>query len=1128
MKSRENFVRKIKLQITALLVFVVMIANAQQVVGEFSVHLFPVTSNEGLSQGFVPSIIQDHRGFIWFATKDGLNKYDGYSFTVYRHDPGDKFSIGDNLIQEIFEDSRGYIWISMPRETDVFDPYTETFQKISLAKINGAEPPTIYQLTEDSLGNMWGHCSTGYEELKLTPTNKNNAISFGEKYSVAALLAKEELKRYKLFFEPDIIAFNYSGDMWITKNDSLFIISEKDQLEGKITNGFADAEFCHLPGARIYNFEFDRPHHTTFVSTSEGIILYDNKTKSIAKTYAASIPNFVEKSLMKADANGNLWIFMNDRLSIFNSVTGNLSDVTPKNIDEKKWLSYSIKSILVDRSGIIWMGTNGYGCFKYNPRVSCFKLYDEKIASGLTGDNKGRMYVRQNGDIYRFDPSNEKLGEKMFTDAVFQLDISGQKHFPDDFVQDNEGIYWLNYGSGHLARYDEKNKKIKFFSVEIPEAGSKINFSRIWLDNSQHPWVAIESSSSAYIAHFNPVTEEFDAPVSFPEKRTNKLYSFVSAVLPGADGKIWFGTMQGLFCYSIANKSWQAWKNIPGNNESLSNDVVFSLCFDPIDPAKYIWAGTNSGGLNRLDIAHGTFLHFTEKQSLPNNVVYGLLPGDSANIWLSTNKGICRFNVNTHTCKNYFASDGLQGNEFNRYIYFKSGDGTLYFGGVNGLNFFKEEDLYFKDVPPIISFTGLRLFNEEISFRDSNAIISRPIDFLDELVLNYNQNVITINFVAMDFASPDKNQFKYKLEGFDKDWVFSGTRHEAIYTGLAPGEHILYVKAANSEGIWSDQSKSIRIIILPPWWGTWLAKTFFIIGIITIVAGIILLRTASLRRSRNILEGKVRERTQKLNESLIDLKQTQKQLIKNEKLASFGQLTAGIAHEIKNPLNFITNFSELGGELIDELRTAKSDEERDEILESLKNNLVKINFHSARVDSIIKSMLNHSRTAGATKQVTDINTLCEEFTNLAYHSMRANVQDFSCQLKKNLDKELPKLEAVPQDISRVLLNLLNNAFYAVNEKRKTATGDYKPEVVITTMRENNMAVVSVRDNGCGISPEAMEKLFDPFFTTKPSGEGTGLGLSISYDIIQSHGGKMTVESRPDEFTEFTFRIPLKS
>ena len=273
------------------------------------------------------------------------------------------------------------------------------------------------------------------------------------------------------------------------------------------------------------------------------------------------------------------------------------------------------------------------------------------------------------------------------------------------------------------------------------------------------------------------------------------------------------------------------------------------------------------------------------------------------------------------------------------------------------------------------------------------------------------------------------------------------------------------------------------------------------------------------------------EAYKKLNLLLHTLKETQAQLIQFEKMASLGQLTAGIAHEIKNPLNFITNFSELSRELVDDFLSAKSEDEKKEFAGYLKANLSKINEHGKRADSIVKNMLAHSRGKAGEKQVTDINQLCDEIFNLAYHGMRASVPDFNCEMKKEFDQALPKINIIPQDISRVLLNLFSNAFYAVKEKsnkeQQQGVLNYLPQVLLKTKFFNDSVSIAIRDNANGIPEDIREKIFEPFFTTKPTGQGTGLGLSISYDIVtKGHRGELKVESKPGEFTEFIIRLPV--
>ncbi|WP_235299429.1 sensor histidine kinase [Portibacter marinus] len=278
------------------------------------------------------------------------------------------------------------------------------------------------------------------------------------------------------------------------------------------------------------------------------------------------------------------------------------------------------------------------------------------------------------------------------------------------------------------------------------------------------------------------------------------------------------------------------------------------------------------------------------------------------------------------------------------------------------------------------------------------------------------------------------------------------------------------------------------------------------------------------------LEQQVKERTAELKNSIEHLKATQDQLIQSEKMASLGELTAGIAHEIQNPLNFVNNFSELSSELIDEMNTELSSGELEEaklIAEDIKDNLGKINFHGKRAENIVKAMLQHSRKSTAEKESTDINQLAEEYLRLAYHGLRAKDKSFNATLITDLDESVPQIKVVPQDLGRVILNLITNAFYAVNEKGQLNLPNYAPTVTVSTKNLDENIIIKVSDNGNGISDEARSKIFQPFFTTKPTGQGTGLGLSMSYDIIKSHGGSISVKTENGAYTEFTIQLPKK-
>lgn len=265
-----------------------------------------------------------------------------------------------------------------------------------------------------------------------------------------------------------------------------------------------------------------------------------------------------------------------------------------------------------------------------------------------------------------------------------------------------------------------------------------------------------------------------------------------------------------------------------------------------------------------------------------------------------------------------------------------------------------------------------------------------------------------------------------------------------------------------------------------------------------------------------------------LKKALDELKAAQFQLIQREKMASLGELTAGVAHEIQNPLNFVNNFSEVSTELVDELRKEIDDGNKEEaiaIAVDIKENLHKVVYHGKRADAIVKSMLEHSRASTGKKEPTDINALADECLRLSYHGMRAKDKSFNATIETRFDESIRKINVVAQDVGRVLLNLFNNAFYTVTEKRKTLAEGYQPTVSVTTKRVNDKIIISVKDNGIGISEKIVDKIFQPFFTTKPTGQGTGLGLSLSYDVIKAHGGEIKVETNEGEGTEFTVELP---
>jgi signal transduction histidine kinase len=402
------------------------------------------------------------------------------------------------------------------------------------------------------------------------------------------------------------------------------------------------------------------------------------------------------------------------------------------------------------------------------------------------------------------------------------------------------------------------------------------------------------------------------------------------------------------------------------------------------------------------------------------------------------------------------------------------------------------------------------------------------------------------DYSVLSFTAPEKNSIKFRLIGYDKDWIVSKGEQRAFYTGLEPGEYRFEVLGSNNDGLWATTPATYMFEVGPMYYQTIWFRGLLMLAFGAGIWALIRWRTKATRAANLKLEQQVAQRTAELQTSLDKLTSTQKQLIQSEKMASLGELTAGIAHEIQNPLNFVNNFSDLSNELIDEMKSAFKNGEQEEgfsIADDIKQNLEKINHHGKRADAIVKGMLQHSSSGSGKKEPTDVNALADEYLRLAYHGLRAKDKSFNATFKTDFDESFGSINIIPQDIGRVLLNLINNAFYAVNEKN-TPTGllinnkMYEPTVSVSTKKVGDKVLISVQDNGNGIPQKIVDKIFQPFFTTKPTGQGTGLGLSLAYDIVKAHGGDLKVETlsaeaaaqtgKESEGTIFIIQLPIST
>jgi signal transduction histidine kinase len=411
------------------------------------------------------------------------------------------------------------------------------------------------------------------------------------------------------------------------------------------------------------------------------------------------------------------------------------------------------------------------------------------------------------------------------------------------------------------------------------------------------------------------------------------------------------------------------------------------------------------------------------------------------------------------------------------------------------------------------------------------SILAASLKDTKEISFRHDQNVFSFSFNAIDYSPDESKHYYYKLENYDKEWQQVNPNNQLYYFNIPPGQYKLRLHSINTM-YGKSVEKMLLINILPPWWKSWWAYLFYAIGTILLILSIHrFLRARVIKQERERNRAHELAQAKEIEKAYHQLKNTQAQLIQSEKMASLGELTAGIAHEIQNPLNFINNFAEVNAELIDELNEGVERRAYDDlpgIARNIRDNEQKIIFHGKRADAIVKGMLQHSRSSSGVKEPTDINALADEYLRLAYHGLRAKDKSFNATMKTDFDENIGLVNIIPQDIGRVMLNLITNAFYVVNQKKKQEAIGFEPTVSVITKKHGDNIMVSVKDNGNGIPKEVMDKIFQPFFTTKPTGQGTGLGLSLSYDIVKAHGGQLSVETKEGEGTTFIIQLPLSN
>jgi len=1086
---------------------------------EIDLNIWQQLSGTAPNTRFTTALLKDRYGFMLQATTNGLYRFDGNKLSTI---------IPEDMINSMCMDSLGNLWyINMGINSSELVKVDFSNQLVGRAALPLMISYNMKMIVAPD-GNIWIPGSENSPPLIINPDAMSLRIP--DSNSVFGN------SKYYCF------AFDDNGRAWLGTSDGIDML---DMGKGLLYHlgkdeGFVEERVFAMIGGKDGDI---------WASTRNGVLSI-NIDKGIITRYFFDIEADFVTTMMMFDKTGQLWSATSDGAYILDIENKRIRKIDTKDKvnsnyfmsvyddgENKIWLStmsydasrsvYSIgqygesvfmtdfsnvTSLVTDSKGNCWLGTDK-GLFMINPRLG--RYWEITVSDGLAhrdflniSQQNGRVIINTFGGYNIFNPQDNQLtritkNEGLYTDTVYNLLI------------DRQGNKWVSGVTPGLTIYDYMNRWVLHLDALGRIENTIISFTGQIKDDRIFILPAIGSPG---IIDMKNNTIQF-----MKDDKFAKLFP-TSCFLLDTHGQAWIGrTSDEIGLYKI-DADWKTYSCFD-RNDVFFNENIFSIL-------EY---------KNKYFVATDTKIFIlTPPEVAPSRQWESdILQYSDFLVRKQYN-----FNSNSITLEGkYLCGDKqlaiIQG------ILPDTSSGKTFITGLK----VKENDLHFLDYTLPNEITkGKGKLHTALGFTTKGNVswdsLEGPYHLPVNLSLSNDQNVIRFRFAALSSGRSDSTKYAYTLEGFDEKWTFTDNMQTETYLNLSPGDYTFKVSSRWKNGKWAAPA-ALSFTIRPPWYATWWAYVIYSIVALSLLRLYIVFRSKELIRKNKLLEAKVDQRTEELQKSLDKLKNAQKQLIQAEKMASLGELTAGIAHEIQNPLNFVNNFSELNNDMLNELKSErlKPIDERDyaledELINDVYVNSEKINYHGKRADAIVKGMLQHSRATSGNKELTDINALCDEYLRLAYHGMRAKDKNFNCEMKTEFDPSILKINIVPQNIGRVVLNLINNAFYAVHEKSKglTSTNEtFTPSVVVGTHNLGDKIEIRVADNGDGIPENIKDKIFQPFFTTKPTGQGTGLGLSLSYDIIKAHGGEINVTSlsthdnsignKKNEGTQFIIQLP---
>jgi signal transduction histidine kinase/ligand-binding sensor domain-containing protein/DNA-binding response OmpR family regulator len=1080
-----------------------------------------LSSKDGLSSSMAWSLAQDHRGFMWIGTYDGLNVYNGYEFKTYRHEPDNPHSLSHNFVSSLLVDQQQRLWVGTPQGLNLYDAEKDQFTRITPSGNPETVSPNVLWIYEDPHHTIWAGTSDGMNFLnEVTGQFERPAMLDRMRISspVTALL-QDKTGRYWLGTEGGVYAYQpQTGHFTLFRHDPAQPLS--------LTH---DNVYALLEDSRGNIWIGSSGGLDLFLPEQGGFRNFRNDTEFSNASIFSEIRSIVEST------DGNLWLGTYDGgLKKFDLSSHTFTSFRRDPKDQHSLADNSVKKILQDEQGGVWVatfrGVSYTDLYQMQFEHVEHKTYDpgsltDNFVTALFQDSQGALWVGNRYGISQYHPQADRFTHYLHS-PTDPASISDGAILA--ITEDPDGNFWCVTHTWSLNRFDRQKKVFHHYNVNVKDRSllkDKINFVLSTQDGNV--WVSFTKGISRY----DKATDSF---TNFPIP--DSLYKgSISLLFEDSHRNLWAVSRGTIYLFDREKNQFSRPRIIPESLPAFQITDVYE------DKKNNLWIGSIYNGLVAYNLNTKQARAFTAPNDLPNLFIKGIQEDQKGNIWLSSSTGLCQFNPATKEYTMYGLADGLKNSEFNQGVYLVAPDGKMWFGGHNGISVFFPDQLRKNPNVPKVAITNFQLFNKSVPV-GPNSPLKKSITETTHLDLDYTQSVLSFEFVGLNYNAPEKNQYAYRMLGFEDDWNYSGTRRHVTYTNLPPGKtYTFQVKASNNDGVWNEEGTSLQIYIAPPFWATWWFYSLLALFTVCSLYALYRWRTRQHFHQRRELERMVKARTEEVEAQKTalaahadHLKDANREIrLKNSKIQGQAnklqaldrlksQFLANISHEFRTPLTLILV------PLEEMLSAARAEGDT-------KQQLTVMNRNAKRLLQLINQLLDLSKLENGRIPLTQTQKDVVSFTKSVSDSFASLAQKHRIHLAFSSSREAIVASFDADKLEKILYNLLSNAFkftpegghirVSLQPLELTESGPHEGKVT-----QQHYLQLSVSDTGTGISPEHLPHIFDRFYQGDPSSvrksDGTGIGLALTKELVELHGGRISVTSAPGQGTCFTVLLPL--